>query len=119
MLDPKASGYSSLYSFRVKKDGSIGGIGSGDVLPEEQWQVLWRFFEYRLGTLLTMLDSGDIHVHPVSSGTSVSCDYCIYSPVCRINPDAGVERLKPPGVEGSSGKLDVIDGMRREIGEDA
>ncbi|MBI9018677.1 MAG: exodeoxyribonuclease V subunit gamma [Phycisphaerae bacterium] len=78
------SGWSSYYSVQVsKKDAAYSGSNK-TVLKPEQMQAVLNYCQSKLADLGQNIINGNIDIHPAQSGTTNTCQYCPYNPLCRF-----------------------------------
>ena len=83
-LDKEAGHNNSFLPVRYTLKGAVHS--ASPILSESQFESLKIITEEILIRLYQEMQSGDISIYPVKSGTTAACSYCPYRSICRFEP---------------------------------
>ena len=92
----ESNGPGGQFNFRLKKDGQPYARGS-DAIPSGEFRGLLDGVEAQLQRMGRQIFEGVATLDPYERGTHRACDWCLFKPVCRIDPwDHVFRKLENP-----------------------
>ncbi len=86
ILQMESDGKGKIIPARLKSNG--GGLyGVEHVASQEEFKIIFKYLESVLAKIGSKITSGDIEIKPFKNNYNISCDYCDYRAVCRINDE--------------------------------
>ncbi|KRU24205.1 ATP-dependent helicase/exonuclease AddB [Clostridium sporogenes] len=83
-MDNIISGISDIIPVMVKKDGGVSE-GRSSVATKEEFETLRKYVRYTIIEICEEMLEGNIEIKPYKKKEGSSCDYCIYSSVCKFD----------------------------------
>lgn len=83
-MDNIISGISDIIPVMVKKDGGVSE-GRSSVATKEEFETLRKYVRYTIIEICEEMLEGNIEIKPYKKKDGSSCDYCIYSSVCKFD----------------------------------
>ncbi|GAA0739743.1 helicase-exonuclease AddAB subunit AddB [Clostridium oceanicum] len=85
-MDKLITGISDIIPAMMKKDGSISTSRSS-VADEREFYILRRYVRKIIVEICEEMLEGNIKISPYKNKDVSSCDYCIYSPICKFDTE--------------------------------
>ncbi|WP_251861240.1 helicase-exonuclease AddAB subunit AddB [Clostridium sp. Marseille-Q2269] len=85
-MDNIISGISDIIPVMVKKDGGVSESKSS-VATKEEFDTLRKYVRYTIIEICEEMLEGNIEIKPYKKKDGSSCDYCIYSSVCKFDTE--------------------------------
>ncbi|EJO5349236.1 helicase-exonuclease AddAB subunit AddB [Clostridium botulinum] len=85
-MDNIISGISDIIPVMLKKDGDISQ-GRSSVATKEEFETLRKYVRYTIIEICEEMLEGNIEIKPYKKKDGSSCDYCIYSSVCKFDTE--------------------------------
>lgn len=85
-MDNIISGASDIIPVMLKKDGEVSE-GRSCVATKEEFETLRKYVRYTIIEICEEMLEGNIDIKPYKKKDGSSCDYCIYSSICKFDTE--------------------------------
>lgn len=107
------NGISLIIPAKFKKDGDFSSTSS--VVTEEQFDILRKYVNEKMGELCEDMLSGNIKIEPCKTTKGEYCEYCDYSAICQFDLSIPNNRFN---VISKTKEEKIWEDMERRIKED-